>query len=110
MRGVDRVNQDKLLDQTVILSKPSYQEPRMYKVILFNDEVTTQEFVVEILINIFLKSPEEAIDLMMQVHLHGHAAVGVFSYDIARSRVEKALLNARLAHFPLDIVYEPEST
>lgn len=65
------------------------REPRRYKVIIYNDDFTTMEFVVHILHSIFYKTPSEAEALMLDVHERGSAVVGVYSYDIATSRVRK---------------------
>ena len=66
------------------------KEPRRYKVIIFNDDFTTMEFVVMILVQVFLKSEEEANALMLQVHHSDKAVVGIYSYDIAVSKARKA--------------------
>lgn len=85
------------------------REPRRYKVIIYNDDFTTMEFVVMVLKQIFFKSEAEAERLMLQVHRSGHAVVGVYSYDIAVSKVAKATQLARGAGFPLRFACEPES-
>ena len=61
------------------------REPRRYKVIIYNDDFTTMEFVVMILKQVFLKREEEAEALMLLVHLSVKAVVGIYSYDIAVS-------------------------
>lgn len=84
------------------------REPRRYKVILLNDDFTTMEFVVELLMTIFHKSESEAETLMLQVHHSGKAVVGVYSYDIAVTKVEMATKMAKKAGFPLRVCYTPE--
>ena len=84
------------------------REPRRYKVIIYNDDFTTMEFVVMILKQVFLKSEEEAEALMLQVHHSDKAVVGIYSYDIAVSKVNKATQMAREEGFPLRLTYEPE--
>ena len=84
------------------------REPRRYKVIINNDDFTTMEFVVHILNSIFYKSPSEAESLMLDVHERGSAVVGVYSYDIATSRVRKATMLAREQNFPLRLECKPE--
>ncbi|MGX8697224.1 MAG: ATP-dependent Clp protease adaptor ClpS [Prevotella sp.] len=84
------------------------QEPRRYKVTIYNDDFTTMEFVVKILREVFFKSAEEAERLMLKVHHGDKAVVGVYSYDIAVSKVKKATTMAREAGFPLRLTYEPE--
>ena len=84
------------------------QEPRRYKVIIFNDDFTTMEFVVKILIEVFFKTETEAKALMLQVHRSVKAVVGVYTYDIAMSKVNKATRMANEAGFPLRLTCEPE--
>ena len=84
------------------------REPRRYKVIIHNDEVTTMDFVVRVLREVFFMSPEDAEIMMMKVHNEGESVVGIYSYDIARSKVSKAMSMAREEKFPLRLTYEPE--
>ena len=84
------------------------REPRRYKVTIYNDDFTTMEFVVKILVEVFFKSDAEAEALMLQVHHSDKAVVGIYTYDIAVSKVQKATLMAREANFPLRLTYEPE--
>jgi ATP-dependent Clp protease adaptor protein ClpS len=85
------------------------KEPRRYKVIIYNDDFTTMEFVVMILRQVFLKSEKEAETLMLQVHHSDKAVVGVYSYDIAVSKVRKATNMAREQGYPLRLTVEPEN-
>ena len=75
--------------------------PRLYKVILLNDDYTTFDFVIEILKTIFRKSEEEAINLTLKVDREGSAVVGVYPYEIAQMKVEKTHSLARSAGYPL---------
>ena len=84
------------------------REPRRYKVIIYNDDFTSMEFVVKILITVFFKSEVEAEKLMLQVHHSDNAVVGIYSYDIAVSKVNKATQMARDEGYPLRLTYEPE--
>ena len=84
------------------------REPRRYKVIIYNDDFTTMEFVVMILQQVFFKSEEEAQALMLQVHHSDKAVVGIYSYDIALSKARKATDMAREKGFPLRLTVEPE--
>ena len=84
------------------------KEPKRYKVTIYNDDFTTMEFVVMILKVVFFKSEAEAETLMLQVHHSDKAVVGIYSYDIAVSKVNKATQMAREAGFPLRLTYEPE--
>lgn len=82
--------------------------PKHYKVIFHNDDFTTMDFVVKVLIEVFYKSQSEATTIMMAVHEHGQGVVGLYSYDMAVSMSNKATAMAREAGFPLRITYEPE--
>lgn len=89
-------------------SHTNLSEPRRYKVIIYNDDFTTMDFVVEILESIFFKTAKEAEELTLYVHEKGRAVVGVYSYDIAMSKVSKATEKARNENFPLRLECEPE--
>lgn len=88
--------------------KIDLKEPRRYKVIIHNDDFTTMEFVIKVLVTVFFKSESEAESLMMGVHKTGSAVVGVYSYDIAMSKVRKATDMARAESFPLKLTISPE--
>jgi len=85
------------------------QEPRMYRVILHNDDYTTRDFVVEILVLIFHKPLDQAVDLMWQVHRKGSGVAGVYPFDIAETKVVSVTSLAREQGFPLRTTMEPES-
>lgn len=74
--------------------------PRRYKVIFYNDDFTTMDFVIYVLKNIFGKSGEEAYKLMMTVHKSDCAVVGVYTRDIAYTKVNKAMELARNEGYP----------
>ena len=84
------------------------REPRRYKVTIHNDDFTTMEFVVKVLMQVFFKSQTEAEQLMLQVHHSDKAVVGIYTYDMAVSKVQKATSMAREEGFPLRLTYEPE--
>ena len=84
------------------------KEPKRYNVIMLNDDFTTMEFVVKILTQVFFKSETEAEALMLQVHHSDKAVVGIYSYDVATSKVRKATNMAREEGFPLRLTVEPE--
>ena len=77
--------------------------PPECEVIFFNDDFTTKDFVVEVLIEIFNKSNEEAVTRMEAVHNNGSAVVGVYTYDIAVTKAGMATERARENGFPLKI-------
>ena len=84
------------------------KEPRRYKVIIHNDDFTTMEFVVMILVQVFLMDEARAESLMLQVHHAGKAVVGIYSYDIAQTKAKRATDMAREQGFPLRLTVEPE--
>ena len=88
--------------------KNNLKEPRRYKVIIHNDDFTTMEFVVEVLKTVFYLSNEKAEELMLQVHHANKAVVGIYTYDIAVSKTNKAINMAREKGFPLRLTVEPE--
>ena len=77
------------------------REPRRYKVIIHNDDFTTMDFVVMVLMTVFHKSQAEAEQLMLQVHHSDQAVVGIYSYDVAQSKIQRATMMAREEGFPL---------
>ena len=88
--------------------KNNLKEPRRYKVIIHNEDFTTMEFVVEVLKTVFYLSNEKAEELMLQVHHANKAVVGIYTYDIAVSKANKAINMAREKGFPLRLTVEPE--
>lgn len=82
------------------------REPKHYKVIMHNDDFTTMEFVVEVLVEIFHKDEAEAERLMLLVHEAGKAAVGSYPYDIAASKVQAAAARAKAEGFPFRMTIE----
>lgn len=90
------------------LTREELREPRLYRVILHNDDYTTMEFVVLILIDIFRKSAEEAADIMLSVHEKGSGVCGMYPREIAELRVRQVTGRAREAGFPLLCTMERE--
>jgi ATP-dependent Clp protease adaptor protein ClpS len=84
------------------------QEPPMYRVLLYNDDYTTKNFVVEILISIFHKGAAEATELMWLVHRQGRGVAGVYPLDIAATKISTARALARESGFPLQMSMEPD--
>ncbi len=86
--------------------KPGH--PSMYRVILHNDDYTTMEFVVEILIKIFGKSLEKAYEIMLNVHRQGRGVCGVYTCEVAETKVNTVHQLARDNGFPLRSTMEKE--
>lgn len=80
--------------------------PRMYKVVIFNDDYTTMDFVVEVLITFFNKSASEATKIMLDVHKKGKGICGIYIYDIAATKVNQVNKYSRENDFPLKCSYE----
>jgi ATP-dependent Clp protease adaptor protein ClpS len=82
------------------------QEPPLYNVILLNDDYTTMEFVMSILETLFQKSPAEAYRIMMQVHRTGRGLAGVYTFEVAETKVEQVASLASEAGYPLRAAIE----
>lgn len=90
------------------ITKPAPREPRRHRVIILNDDFTTFEFVIMIMVTVFLKTEQEAADIAETTHIHQQALVGTYTLDIARSKVAKATQMARSENFPLRFDIQPE--
>jgi len=77
------------------------REPKMYRVILHNDDYSTMDFVIEVIISIFHKPAADATRIMLDVHTKGKGICGVYSYDIAATRVARVHQLAKKRQFPL---------
>lgn len=84
------------------------REPSLYRVLLHNDDYTTMDFVVEVLMKIFKKTQAEATDIMLSVHEEGIGVCGVYPKEIAEFRVNRVIQLARMQHFPLLCTMELE--
>ncbi len=84
------------------------KRPKMYKVVLLNDDYTTMDFVVEVLVTVFRKNVAEATKIMLDVHERGRGIVGVYTYDIARTKIMLVEDMAKERDFPLKAVMEEE--
>ena len=89
-----------------VATKTRVMRPPQYKVILFNDDYTTMEFVILVLQNIFGKSFEEAQAIMLEVHEKGAGVCGIYTYEVAETKVSKVLGLARDQGHPLKCTME----
>ncbi len=89
-----------------VLVEDELKEPSMYKVFLLNDDYTTMNFVVSILMDIFHKSMDEAVRIMQEVHKNGMGLCGVYTAEVAETKVDMIRARARQAGFPLRCTME----
>ena len=89
-------------------SREELEEPRLFKVLLHNDDFTTMEFVVHVLQTVFQKGEGEAFRVMWAVHTQGVGVAGVYTYEVAEMKVEKATQMARAQEYPLLCTMEEE--
>lgn len=92
--------------ETVIKERVKTQKPSLYKVLLHNDDYTTMEFVVHVLMRYFGKSENEANDVMLEVHHAGIGIAGVYTYEIAETKVLLVTEEAKRKQFPLKVTME----
>jgi ATP-dependent Clp protease adaptor protein ClpS len=89
-------------------TRQKVDKPRLYKVLLHNDNYTTMEFVVLVLVTVFRKAEGEAVQIMLDVHRKGMGLAGVYQRDIAETKVQRVADMAQQAQFPLMCTMEPE--
>ena len=88
-------------DSAVAESEEKVEKPPLYAVLLHNDDFTTMEFVVWVLENVFGMQEEQAIEVMLSVHLQGIGTAGVYPFEVAEMKVARTLALAREREFPL---------
>ncbi len=93
--------------QTVSKENTRLKHPKMYRVLLLNDDYTTMDFVILVLESVFKKSPAEATKIMLEVHNKGSGVCGVFSRQIAEAKIELVHAKARDAGYPLRCSMNP---
>ncbi len=93
---------------TAVITRTRTQtrRPGMYRVLLLNDDYTPMEFVVSVLRKYFSKGPEEATRIMLHVHQHGVGECGVFTYEVAETKVTQVMDYARKHQHPLQCIME----
>jgi ATP-dependent Clp protease adaptor protein ClpS len=89
-------------------TKKKVEKPPLYKVLLHNDDFTSMDFVVYVLMGIFYKDEATARRIMMEVHNRGLGVAGVFTYEVAESKINKVTAMARANEFPLLCTMEQE--
>ncbi len=84
------------------------QKPKMYRVLLHNDDYTTREFVVDVLRSVFHRSESDSVRIMLHVHHNGVGVAGVYTFEVAETKIETVHSLARQHEFPLRLSMEPE--
>lgn len=108
MSGTDRNDRDDRETGIVVKSKAKTKKPSMYKVLLLNDDYTPMEFVVHVLERFFNKTREDATRIMLHVHRRGVGVCGVYTYEVAETKVNQVIDFARKNEHPLQCTLEKE--
>jgi ATP-dependent Clp protease adaptor protein ClpS len=108
MAGQKRPDGDTAVAVPKTKAEKETRRPPLYKVLLHNDDFTTQEFVDWVLMNVFKHDPESAHRIMLNVHMHGVGVAGIYPYEIAETKAQKTMELAREAEYPLLATLEPE--
>jgi ATP-dependent Clp protease adaptor protein ClpS len=93
---------------TVTKTRPKTKRPSLYRVLLLNDDYTPMEFVVLVLQDVFNKSREEAMTIMLHVHNQGVGECGIYPFEVAETKVTRVMDTARKNQHPLQCVMEKE--
>ena len=92
----------------VTKTRPKTKKPSLYKVLILNDDYTPMEFVVHVLERFFAKPREEAVQIMLHVHRHGVGICGVYTFEVAETKVAQVIELARRHQHPLQCTMEKE--
>ena len=106
--GVDTSDGGKTDSATITKTKPKTKRPSLYRVLLLNDDYTPMEFVVLVLQDIFNKTREEAMRIMLHVHNQGVGECGVYPFEVAETKVTRVMDTARKNQHPLQCVMEKQ--
>ena len=101
-----KVPQQESDSETIVEERVKVKKPKMFKVLLVNDDYTTMDFVVSILETVFRKSPAEAVRIMLQVHKRGAGLCGIYSRQIAEAKIQLVHEKARAEGYPLRCTME----
>ena len=104
--GEDKDSKDDVEGNVKLAVKPKTKTPPLYRVLMMNDDYTPMEFVVYLLKSFFNKSNEEATKIMLHVHQNGIGVCGIFSYEIAETKVIQVLDTSRKNNHPLQCTME----
>jgi len=100
---------DIIITPDIQTEKPKLKKPPMYKVIMFDDDYTPMDFVVELLMKYFQHNEESATTVMMHIHKKGLGICGVYSKDIAESKVAQVEAHCRKGEYPLRCSFEQQT-
>lgn len=106
--GDDGQREERKQSGLLLKPRPKTKKPSMYKVLVLNDDYTPMEFVVHVLERFFNKNRQEATDIMLHVHRRGVGICGVFTYEVAETKVQKVMDFARANEQPLQCTMEKE--
>lgn len=95
-------------EDVATLERTRTRSPRRFRVLLHNDDFTTMDFVVDVLVRHFHKTATEATQVMLEVHRKGFGIAGVYTRDVAETKVDQVTTDARDEGFPLLLTVEPE--
>ncbi len=108
MSDGDRKGNNLPSTEVIVKTRPKTKTPSMYKVLMLNDDYTPMEFVVHVLEKFFGKNRSEATRIMLHVHQRGVGMCGVFTYEVAESKVSSVVDYARRNQHPLQCTLEKE--
>ena len=106
MADSDRNGDEGTNTGVVIKTKPKTKKPSMYKVLMLNDDYTPMEFVVHVIMRFFNRTEEDATRIMLHVHHHGVGECGIYTYEVAETKVTQVMAYARDNQHPLQCVME----
>lgn len=106
--GADGGSDEEHQEGVLLKTRPKTKKPAMYKVLLMNDDYTPMEFVVHILERFFNKNRQEATDVMLHVHRRGVGLCGIYTYEVAETKVAQVMDFARQNEQPLQCTMEKE--
>ncbi|MFL2661605.1 MAG: ATP-dependent Clp protease adapter ClpS [Alphaproteobacteria bacterium] len=103
------INNEKLnVTEVITQEKIELKKPKLFKVILLNDDYTPMEYVVNLIKIVFRKNESEAVNIMLMVHKKGSGVCGIFTKEIAETKVETVLKMAKTDQHPLKCIMEPD--
>ncbi|MDO8608167.1 MAG: ATP-dependent Clp protease adapter ClpS [Phaeospirillum sp.] len=108
MSDDDKRNDDGNQTGVVIKTRPKTKKPSMYKVLMLNDDYTPMEFVIHVLERFFNKNRDDATRVMLNVHTRGVGICGVYTYEVAETKVTQVMDLARQNQHPLQCTIEKE--